>query len=37
MFQRSAFSLMNAFQLEPQVGAWPNVLMIAAEIGRRSE
>ena len=28
MFQRSAFSLMNAFHAEPQVGAWPNVLML---------
>jgi hypothetical protein len=37
MFQRSAFVLMNAFQLEPQVGALPKALMLAAAIGRRSE
>ena len=30
MFQRSAFSLTNAFHSEPQRGAWPNVVMLAA-------
>jgi hypothetical protein len=37
MFQRSAFCLMNDFHAEPQVGALPKVLMLAAAIGRRSE
>ena len=37
MFQRSAFCLTNDFHTEPQAGALPNVLMLAAPIGRRSE
>jgi len=37
LFQRSAFSLTNAFQAEPHVGALPNVGMLAAAIGRLSE
>ena len=37
VFQRSAFSLMNAFQAEPHAGALPKVFMLAAAIGLRSE